>query len=178
MAELTTIARPYAKAAFQYASAKGEAAQWAGNIAVLATIVADNDFAAFLAQPQLTAEQQADTLVEVCGDALTNDAKNFIVQLAENKRLPALPEISVLYNRYLSELEQSEEVNVTSAFELTAEEEQKLIATLKAKLGKDVTLQTNVDNALIGGVVIRAGDLVIDSSVKGKLAKLAESLNS
>lgn len=178
MAELTTIARPYAKAAFQYAQAKGEAAQWAETIGVLATVVADDKVSAYLEQPQLTAEQQAATLVDVCGDAVTDGAKNFIMQLAENKRLSALPEIFSLYARYLAELQQSEEVNVVSAFELSADEEQKLIATLKAKLGKEVSLHTSVDKSLIGGVVIHAGDLVIDSSVSGKLAKLSETLNS
>ena len=178
MAELTTIARPYAKAAFQYAQACGKATQWAESIGVLAAVVASDNVSAYLDQPQLTAEQQADALAEVCGDALNDSVKNFIVIMAENKRLPVLPEVFVLYSRYLAELEQTEEVNVASAFELTADEEQKLITTLKKKLGKEVTLQSTVDKTLIGGVVIHAGDLVIDSSVRGKLAKLAETLNS
>ena len=178
MAELTTIARPYAKAAFQYAQACGKAGEWAKSIDVLAAVVASDNVSAYLDQPQLTAEQQAAALAELCGDALGDDVKNFIVIMAENKRLSVLPEVFVLYSRYLAELEQTEEVNVVSAFELSADEEQQLITTLKKKLGKEVTLQSTVDKSLIGGVVIHAGDLVIDSSVRGKLAKLAETLNS
>ncbi len=98
--------------------------------------------------------------------------------LAQNKRLAALPEIAALYETLKSQKEQSVDVEITSAFALSDEQASKLAASLKQKLGREVNVTTAEDKSLVGGVIIRAGDLVIDGSVRGKLAKLAEKLNS
>lgn len=177
MAELITVARPYAKAAFSFAKENNALAEWSDMLNFSAAVVADEAVAALLENPQLTTEAQADVFVEVCGDKLNSHGQNFVRLLAENKRLAALPALSGLYETLLAEDQRSEEVVVTSAFALSETESQKLQEALAKKLGKDIKLSSEVDTALIGGVVIRAGDMVIDGSVRGKLAQLSHALN-
>ena len=114
----------------------------------------------------------------MCGADLGSDEKNFVFGLAEHKRLVALPMIAEMFEKLKAAKDQTVDVMVTSAFEMTAEQQSKLVETLKNKWQKDVSIETQVDSSLIGGVIIRAGDVVIDSSVRGKLAKVAEAVNS
>ncbi|MCA6058977.1 MULTISPECIES: F0F1 ATP synthase subunit delta [Oceanospirillaceae] len=178
MAELTTLARPYAKAVFAEASEKGALDAWSADLALLAACVADADMAKVLVHPSLTAQQQAQALTDVCGDKLNEAAKNLVAVLAENKRLMLVPEIAALYEELKAQLQNTVDVVVTSAFELSNEQADKLAQALKAKLQCDVRLTSEVDESLIGGAIIRAGDLVIDGSVTGKLSKLAEAMKS
>ena len=178
MAELTTLARPYAKAVFAEAKEKQTLDAWSANLALLAACVADAKVARFLKHPALTAQQQADTVIDVCGDQLTSAAKNLVVILAENKRLVLLTEISELYEEMKAQLENTVDVVVTSAQPLTSEQSDKLTEALKAKLQRDVRMTSEVDESLIGGAIIRAGDLVIDGSLTGRLSKLAEAMKS
>ena len=120
----------------------------------------------------------AATVVEVCGDTLLNEGRNFIGVLASNKRLPLLPEISSLFEQYKANQEKTINVDVISAFELSGDTEQSLAEVLSKKLEREVKVDSSVDPSLIGGVLIRAGDLVIDGSVRGRLNKLAEAMNS
>jgi F-type H+-transporting ATPase subunit delta len=128
--------------------------------------------------PRLTGAEKANTFVEVCGDKLDAKVQNFIHLLAENDRLLLLPEITELFELYKAEQEKSVDVEVTSAFALNNEQKDKLAKVLSARLSREVRLHATEDSSLIGGVVIRAGDLVIDGSVRGKIAKLAEALKS
>ncbi|MCT7359159.1 MAG: F0F1 ATP synthase subunit delta [Thalassobium sp.] len=178
MAELTTLARPYAKAVFAEASEKGALDAWSADLALLAACVADADMAKVLVHPSLTAQQQAQALTDVCGDKLNEAAKNLVAVLAENKRLMLVPEIAALYEELKAQLQNTVDVVVTSAFELSNEQADKLAQALKAKLQCDVRLTSEIDETLIGGAIIRAGDLVIDGSVTGKLSKLAEAMKS
>ncbi len=178
MAELTTLARPYAKAVFAEASEKGALDAWSADLALLAACVADADLAKVLVHPSLTAQQQAQALTDVCGDKLNEAAKNLVAVLAENKRLMLVPEIAALYEELKAQLQNTVDVVVTSASELSNEQADKLAQALKAKLQCDVRLTSEVDESLIGGAIIRAGDLVIDGSVTGKLSKLAEAMKS
>jgi F-type H+-transporting ATPase subunit delta len=178
MAELTTLARPYAKAVFAEASEKGALDAWSADLALLAACVADADMAKVLVHPSLTAQQQAQALTDVCGDKLNEAAKNLVAVLAENKRLMLVPEIAALYEELKAQLQNTVDVVVTSAFELSNEQADKLAQALKAKLQCDVRLTSEIDETLIGGAIIRAGDLVIDGSVIGKLSKLAEAMKS
>lgn len=178
MAEITTVARPYAKAAFQYAQENSRLGQWAEMLGLLADVVNDSAFRAFLARPELSAKQQAEAVRAVCGDKIDRDVSNFVVNLANNKRLEALPAISELFEEMRAEAEGELEVEVTAAFELSPAQTQSLAKTLTEKLTRQVNLTCSVDPALIGGAVIRAGDLVIDASVRGKLGKLGATLNS
>ncbi|HUH56902.1 MAG TPA: F0F1 ATP synthase subunit delta [Pseudomonadales bacterium] len=178
MAELTTLARPYAKAVFIEAEEKKTLDEWSANLALLAACVADPKVEEFLKHPSLTAQQQADTVIDVCGDKLTSAAKNLVVILAENKRLALLTEISELYEELKAQLENTVDVVVTSAQPLTTEQSDKLAEALKAKLQREIRMTSEVDESLVGGAIIRAGDLVIDGSLTGRLSKLAEAMKS
>ena len=178
MAELSTLARPYARAAFEYAHGKGDLAGWASALATAAAVSADECVATMLASPAHTAEQLAVTMIELCGDALGADHQNFIKVLASNKRLPLLPEISELFEQLKAEQERSVDVTVLSAYALEDAAEQSLAQVLSNKLEREVKVETQVDESLLGGIVIRAGDLVIDGSVRGRLNKLSEAMNS
>lgn len=178
MAELTTVARPYAKAAFQFADENGALAEWSAMLKFLAAVTQQDTVAQFIDNPKITSTRKAEGFLALCADKLNPAGTNFVSLLAQNKRLSALSEISVLFEVMKSEKERSVDALITSAFPLTSEQTSKLADSLTKKLGREVNVTTAIDNTILGGVVIKAGDLVIDGSVRGKLAKLAETLNS
>ena len=178
MAELTTLARPYAKAAFDYAQAHQQLANWSAMLGLAAAVSQDDTMQRVLKAPRLTSTEKATTFVEVCGDKFDAQARNFLSIVSENNRMELLPEIADMFELYKAEQEKSVDVDVTSAFALNDEQQDKLAKVLSARLGREVRLHAAEDATLIGGVVIRAGDLVIDGSVRGKIAKLAEALKS
>lgn len=176
MAEITTVARPYAKAAFQFAKDQGALASWSEMLALVAGIMADDAFDAYVSRPALSSQDQAAALFAAAGESLTPAAKNFLQQMADNKRLAALPAVSALFDELRAQEEGALAVEVIAAFDMSDEQATQLAATLSAKLARQVTVSASVDSALIGGAVIRAGDLVIDASVRGKLGKLNAAL--
>lgn len=178
MSQLTTMARPYAKAAFATAQGGNALQAWSEGLALLAALVQHEKVAAFLGAPSSSTAQQAQTLIELCGDSLDKSLQNFVLILAANRRLKLLPDVRILFEQLKADQERSVDVEVTSAFELDAEAESKLGAVLKQRLQRDVKLSSKVDRSLIGGMVVRAGDLVIDASVRGKLKKLTETMNA
>jgi len=178
MAELSTLARPYAKAAFEFAATVNDLAAWSASLSTAAKVSQAENMQKVLSSPSLTTEQQAKQFVDVCGDELSANAQNFIKVLAENKRLPLLPEIASLFDEFKANREKSVDVEVATVFELDEALQQKLASTLSEKLEREVNLQTTIDKDLIGGVVIRAADIVIDGSISGRLAKLSEAMNA
>ncbi|ARN73985.1 F0F1 ATP synthase subunit delta [Oceanicoccus sagamiensis] len=178
MAELSTLARPYARAAFEFAANADDLATWSKQLATAAVVANADNMVKVLTSPSLTSAQQATHFLEVCGDELTANAQNFIKVLADNKRLPLLPTISALFEEFKANREKSVEVEVATAFELDAAIQEKLATALSGKLERDVNVQTVIDKNLLGGVVVRAADVVIDGSVRGRLNKLAEAMNS
>jgi F-type H+-transporting ATPase subunit delta len=178
MAELSTLARPYARAAFEYARDAGLLSQWAEQLGTAAAVAQNDVMTSFLSDPAQTAEQQAQTLNDVCGDSLGEQARNFIAILAENKRLALLPEIHSQFIQYKANQEKTVDVEVISAFDLADTTRDRLADVLGKKLEREVKVSTSTDSNLLGGVLIRAGDLVIDGSVRGRLNKLAEAMNS
>lgn len=178
MAELITLARPYAKAAFEIALADSALDKWSSMIALSAAVSEEDGVSTVLASPSLSSEQIAEAFIGVCGDELDAKGKNFISLLAENKRLVLLPEISTLFEALKANQEKSVDVEITTAFEISSDVSNKIAQALKDRLKREIILATHVDQSLIGGAIIRAGDNVIDSSVRGKLSKLAESMNS
>lgn len=178
MAELTTVARPYAKAAFQFAQTNGQLGAWSEMLQLAAGVASDEAFAAYLTRPTLTTAQQADAFLAAAGDKLNAEGRNFIANLIANKRLQALPAISELFEALKADAERAADVEVTSAYALNDAQKAKLAEELTTKLGRQVNLTVSEDAALIGGVVVRSGDLVIDASVRGKLGKLSATLNS
>lgn len=178
MAELSTLARPYAKAAFAYALAAGDLAGWSDQLATAAAVSQQDTMKRVLASPSLMSSQQAQAFIDVCGDVLTEKGQNFIRVLAENKRLALLPQIYAGFEAHKSAQEKTVDVEFSTAFELDADTRQKLAEALSGKLQREVNVTTVVNKSLLGGVLVKAGDLVIDGSVRGRLAKLAEAMNS
>lgn len=178
MAELTTLARPYAKAAFAYARDSSALAEWHGQLQTVTAVAADSRMQTLLRDPSRGGRQVATSLADVCGDAIGDPVRNFLAVLAENKRLGLLPQITVLFAGYKANFEKSVDVEVVSAFELADEMTQKLAAALGRRLQREVNVHSTTDASLLGGVLIRAGDLVIDGSVRGRLNKLATAMNS
>lgn len=178
MAESITLARPYAKAAFEVALAAKELGAWSNALQLLAKVSANDLVRRRLLSPALTAAQQADTLIQLCGDELQPKTHNLVRLLAENKRLTLLSEISELFEALKANQEMTVDVELSTAFELNKDVVKKITQALQTRLNREIKLQTRVDKHLIGGAVIRAGDTVIDSSVRGKLTKLAEAMNS
>jgi F-type H+-transporting ATPase subunit delta len=178
MAELSTYARPYAKAAFGFALAAQDLAGWEQQLNTLAAVAGTEKVAAALASPSLTSAQQCALLEGVCGEALSANGRNFLHILAENKRLALLPEISAQFHTLKALQEKAVDVQVVSAFALDSQTEATLVTALAASLQRQVKVNTVVDQTLIGGVVVRTGDVVIDNSVRGRLNKLAATMNS
>lgn len=176
MAELTTLARPYARAAFEFARAEKNLASWSEALGLVAAINEEVSIKKVLASPSLTAEQKSAAYIDVCGDSLSASQQNFLKVLSENKRLPLLDEIHNLFELYKANQEKSVEVDLQSAFAIDSDIEEKLKTTLSKTLDREVNLHTSIDKDLIGGALIRAGDTVIDGSVRGRLAKLAEAM--
>ena len=177
MAEISTLARPYAKAAFEFARDVKALDRWSNMLATAAAVAASDEVQGLFNSPSHTAEAKGQIFVDVCGDDLDNKVGNFVKSLAKYGRLSLLIEIQGQFELYKANHEKAVDVEVTSAFEISPEQQAKLAASLKAKLDRDINLQTDVDNTLVGGVVVRAGDLVIDGSIRGRLAKLAESMS-
>lgn len=178
MAELSTLARPYAKAAFEYAADAGDLQGWSTSLAVAAAVAQQETVVKLLGSPSYTAAQQAEKVTRICGDALTPKPLSFVRVLAENRRLTLLPQIYQQFEVLKANREKTIEVSVTAAQPISSEQQEKLASALSAKLERTVTMQVAVDSSLIGGAVVRAGDTVIDGSIRGRLAKLAEALNS
>lgn len=178
MAELTTLARPYAKAAFQYALEAKDLAGWDKQLATVAAASRYGVMQKMIATPSLSAQQQAQVLVDACGEALSSPVRNFIVLLAQNKRLVLLPEIYQLFDALKTAQEQAVDVELTTAVALDDASRDNLAAALGKRLDRKVNIQTVVDQRLLAGVIIKAGDLVIDGSMRGRLEKLAKAINS
>ena len=177
MSELTTVARPYAKAAFDFAVEQNAVAKWQ-EMLVFAGEVANNDDMHQLMTGAVAAEQLAEIFINVCGEQLDEHGQNFIKVLAENKRLVALPAISELFNALKADYDKEIEVVLTSASALSDSQTAEISASLEKRLARKVKLNCNVDPALVAGFVVKAGDTVIDGSVKSKLNRLADALQA
>lgn len=177
MAELSTLARPYAKAAFAHAQQSSDLSGWSVALATAAAVSQNEKIGELLDDPQLTSDARAEKFLAVCGD-FSASQQNFIKLLAENHRMALLPEISHLFEALKADAESTLEVEVLSARPLSEEQAQRLTQALSKKFSREVHLHSAVDESLLGGAIIRAGDTVIDGTVRGRLAKLAEAMNS
>ncbi len=178
MAELSTLARPYARAAFEYAREHDVLAGWSSQLATAAKVTRHASVAEALNNPSLAGERRAQIVADICGDEIDQAGRGFLAVLADNDRLELLPQISAQFDQLKAQLERSVDVEVISAFDLAESTRDKLASVLSKKFERDVNVSTSTDSDLIGGVLIRAGDLVIDGSVRGRLNKLADAMNS
>lgn len=171
MAENATIARPYARAAFDYARAGNGLAAWSGLLASASAAISDPRVAPLVGNPHVKASELVSFLLELAG-ANGEHERNFVQLLADNRRLDLLPEIAAQYEAMRAEVENTVDVTVTSAQPLTAEQSAKLSAVLAKRLKRVVRLHAEVDPQLIGGAVVRAGDFVVDGSLRGRVERL------
>jgi F-type H+-transporting ATPase subunit delta len=178
MAERTTTARPYAKAIFALARQGNRLADTSAGLIRAAEAVVDPRVHALLGSPHVTPAQLAELVNGVAGDRLDENGRNFVALLAQNRRLGFLPEIAALFEQMKAEVENAVDVEVTAATALTPDQESRYAAALQKKLGRTVRLHTKVDGGLLGGAVLKAGDLVIDGSIKGRLERLATELTA
>ena len=176
MAEKSTIARPYAQAAFDIANEKGDLKGWSEMLQLTAAVSSDALMQDMIGNPSIEKEKIIDIILGVCADKLNDAGKNFVRVLAENDRLNVIAEIAQRYEEHRAEEEKTVEAEVTSAFSLSEAQIKQVTEALKKRLGREVNLVTKIDDTIVGGAVIRAGDLVIDGSVSGQLEKLATTL--
>ncbi|KFZ36138.1 ATP F0F1 synthase subunit delta [Shewanella mangrovi] len=177
MAELTTIARPYAKAAFDFAVEHQAVEAWEEMLS-FAALVSENESMKPLINGALSSEKLADLFIKVCGEQVDAHGQNLIKVMAENDRLGVLPAVAQQFVEYRLEWAKEVEATVTSATELSAEQVQQISVSLEKRLARKVKLNCSTDTGLIAGVIIKAGDLVIDGSVRGKLNRLTDKLQS
>ena len=178
MAEPSTIARPYAEAAFRLADAQGKLAEWSAALANLAAVAKDERLRAAIGDPNVSAAKVAGLFVSILAGKLTAEIENFVRVLADNGRLEVLAEIRAQYDALKNAREGMVEAEVSTAFELDAAQVADLVARLEKRTGRKVKARVSVDKALIGGVKVVIGDKVIDGSVRAQLAALETALKA
>ena len=174
--DATTIARPYAEAVFQRAVETDKLDLWSDMLGLLGAAAKDPGLSGLLANPRLTTAQKTELMLEIGGGHLSDEGQNLVKLLAANGRIGIVADIADAYERRKAEHEGTVDVLVTTAFELKPAQETRLSDALKAKLGREIRITSEVDPELIGGFRLRAGDMVIDGSVSGQLSQLAHQL--
>ncbi len=185
MADNNTIARPYAQAIFEVAQENNKLAEFSETLGAAVELMADGEVAAFLARPSLDNGARLEFLqglfAATVGDntafsGVGQHGTNFLKILIENGRVGVLPEIAAHFEALKAEVENSVDVLVTSATELSSSQQQEIVMALQERLGRDVRIETEIDENLIGGAVIQAGDIVIDGSLRSRLESLTDAL--
>jgi F-type H+-transporting ATPase subunit delta len=174
--ESITIARPYADAVFSRAKESGMLEQWSQTLELLGAVMSNAAMADVVGNPNISKQQLTEMILEIGGEQFSGEAENLVRLLVENSRLVIAPQIAALFEERKNAERGVLEVELVSAYAIDEDQKQALAETLKAKLGSDINMTTSEDPELIGGMRIRAGDLVIDGSVQGQLTKLANEL--
>lgn len=177
MSELVTVARPYAKAAFDFAVENQTVERWQQMLAFMALVTRNQQMTELLSGA-VAPETLSNTFIAVCGDEIDAYGQNFIRVMAENGRLLALPAVLKQFIELRAALESTVEVEVLCANALSDEQQAKIAAAMEKRLSRKVKLNCKIDKSVLAGVIIRAGDMVIDGSVRGRLERLADVLQS
>ncbi|TMM45786.1 F0F1 ATP synthase subunit delta [Colwellia ponticola] len=177
MSELTSIARPYAKAAFDFAVEAKAIDSWLNQLTFAAEVAKDVTVNSYISGGA-SVEQSLTLFLSVCGEQVDSQGQNFLKVMAQNERLLVLPYVLEQFIALKADFDKEIHVDVTSAVEVTAEQKTTLSAALEKRLARKVKLNCTVDVSIVSGLVIKAGDMVIDGSVKGKLNRLATTLQS
>ncbi|NUU67763.1 F0F1 ATP synthase subunit delta [Enterobacteriaceae bacterium BIT-l23] len=177
MSEFITVARPYAKAAFDFAVVHQSVDRWQDMLAFAAE-VSKNEQMTELLSGALAPETLANSFIAICGDQLDANGQNLIRVMAENGRLVVLPDVLEEFLRLRAAQEATVEVDVTSASRLSEEQLSKIVSAMEKRLSRKVKLNCKIDKSVMAGVIIQAGDMVIDGSVRGRLERLADVLQS
>ncbi len=172
-----TQARPYAEAAFEQAREENKLKEWSEMLRVLGLVVSDSQMQKVLDNPRVGCTALQDIVLGVCGDYLSDTGKNFVKVITENKRLLLAPQIFLLFEQKRKDIEGIADVEVISAYPMDSEQKRQVSDAMSKRLGKKIEITTRVDESLIGGVVIRAGDSVIDASMRGRLKQLGNVLS-
>lgn len=183
MADNNTVARPYAQAIFEIARDGGQLVEWSGSLAAARGLLQDRDLVEYLGNPGFSDARQLAFLTDLFEKAGSERlagadprGTNFLKLLIENGRVPVLPEISAHFDALKAEVENSVDAVITSAVALSQEQLDQVAGSLRERLGRDVRITAEIDETLIGGAVIRAGDVVIDGSLRARLEGLANAL--
>jgi len=176
MSELLTLARPYAEAIYKRSIESKTASEWSDMLILLSAVVKDAEMVTIVSNPKVDEEQLSKLLLDICQGHLSKEGENFVKLLVQNDRLILAPQISELYENYKAEHEGYVDVEVISAYTATKEEQKKYAIMLKKILKKEVHITTSTDKDLIGGFLAKAGDKVIDGSVRGQLQQLVKKI--
>ncbi len=181
MSDYTTVARPYAKAVYSLVTETTAADPqnlhaWSDALANLAAVVVNPQLRELLDNPNKSKRQKGEDIIQILAGRLNLQQQNLVRLMAENERLKVMPDVAELFAAARAKAENKIEAELTSAFELSTQQADEITNILKNKLGCDITLSTKVNKNLIGGVVIKAGDTIIDASMKSQLESLALSL--
>ncbi len=178
MSAQSNIARPYAQALFELAQEQKDLTGWAEQLQLLAVVASDASVIDLTRNPRISSAQLAELMVDVCGDKLNDGGKNLVKLLARNGRVNAMGDIAQAYAARKAEAEKVVVANMVTAAPINASQQKQFVEALQSRLARSVNLEFEVDEALIGGAVIRAGDWVVDGSVKAQLEQLAGALNA
>lgn len=178
MLELSTLARPYAEAVFKRAKESGTAVKWSDMLAFLSGVMANEQLSLADANPRVERERFTHLLMDICEGQLSEEGQNLVKLLIQNNRLNLSHQISLLFEQLRAEDEGYIDVDVKSVYPLSDDDQQQLVGSLEKNLNKKVRLHVVEDTSLIGGVLIRAGDKVIDGTIRGQLQQLAHRLGS
>ena len=178
MSSLTTLARPYAKAAFELAQAESNLARWDEMLALASSLATDESMAGLLESPHVSSGQAQQIMSEAAGEAFNDRFRDFLTVLAANRRLPLLPEIGVLFQRLRAEAEKRLNVRVVSAVAMDEDQAGRMKVALARRFEREIELDNEIDTSVIGGAVVYAGDQVIDGSLRGRLQKLSNKLSN
>jgi len=176
MADYASIARPYAKAVFDLAQESNAFEAWKDTLETAAAVSQDEAFGELISDPKIDKSKLTDLLVDVCSKSLPEGGSNLFKLLIQNDRLQALPEVAAQFEELVAKAQQSVNAEIITAMALSDDQKQALSAALESKLGLKVSLNETIDPELIGGAIVKAGDLVIDGSAKGRIEKLATAL--
>jgi len=176
MSDLSNVARPYAQAVFEMARDAGDLAGWGDQLELLGLVSSDAAVVEMLKNPAFSKGQQTELITSVCGDKLSADGVNLVKLLVQNDRVDALTDIAEIYAQKRAEAESVVEADMITATAIDEAQQQSFAKALESKLGRTVKLKFQVDEDLIGGAVIRAGDWVVDGSVKAQLEQLVGKL--
>lgn len=176
MSEAITTARPYAQAAFEEAQKLADLKGWSEALVSLAEAISHPEVRAVITSPRVAKSKIESLMDGLMGGQAKTQQRNFVRILVDNQRLLLLPEIVALFESLRAEAEKTVNVVVDSAFELSAAQQEKIISSLKARMGREIKLVCKINKELLGGVVIRAGDKVIDGSARTRLGEMANAL--
>jgi F-type H+-transporting ATPase subunit delta len=174
MLEKTAFARPYAEAVFAQAQEENNLGKWAEMLQLLKIVASDKQMQSLIVNPRVSSEQLEALILDICGDRLTRTGTNFVKVLLESERFVYAQQIYELFEQLRADAEGVLEVEVISAFKMESDQVARIADTMKKRYGKKIEMSTRIDESLIGGVIIRAGDSVIDASLRGGLKQLSQ----